>query len=234
MTGNQPVETEDQVLLAFLAAQRDSVLSIVEGLDEEAWHRSVVPSGWTPAGLVEHLSGAELHWFQGVVAGSDTELPGNEDLPPYDPEAAFVSDLPSAEIIAEYRDLCAHSDAAVGAATRQARRPADGRTAERALGRAAHDRGDRATCRSPGHRQGADRRPDRARASLKPRRFPARHRTCSRSGSDGSWSAPSSSIGADPWRVDVGSRLAKPSRSDATAGSGLDAAAGSGTMVRRG
>ena len=40
-----------------------------------------VPSGWTPAGMVEHLSGAELHWFQGVVAGSDTELPGNEDLP---------------------------------------------------------------------------------------------------------------------------------------------------------
>jgi len=55
MTGNQPVETKDQALLAFLVAQRDSVLSIVAGLDEEAWHRSVVPSGWTPAGLVEHL-----------------------------------------------------------------------------------------------------------------------------------------------------------------------------------
>ena len=68
ITGNQPEETEDRVLLAFLAAQRDVVLSIVAGLDEEAWPRSVVPSGWTPAGLVEHLSGAELHWFQGVVA----------------------------------------------------------------------------------------------------------------------------------------------------------------------
>jgi len=112
MTGNQhedPQEQEDQVLLAFLAAQRDSVLSIVEGLDEEAWHRSVVPSGWTPAGLVEHLGGAEWHWFEGVVTG--TELPANEDLPPYDPEAAFVSDLSSAEIIAEYRDQCARSDA---------------------------------------------------------------------------------------------------------------------------
>jgi hypothetical protein len=49
-------------------AERDSVLSIVAGLDEGAWHRSVVPSGWTPAGLVEHLGGAEWHWFQGVVA----------------------------------------------------------------------------------------------------------------------------------------------------------------------
>ena len=73
MTGNRSEDAEDQALLAFLAAQRDAVLSIVAGLDEEAWHRSVVPSGWTPAGLVEHLGGAEWHWFQGVVAGKDPE-----------------------------------------------------------------------------------------------------------------------------------------------------------------
>jgi hypothetical protein len=56
---------QDQALLDFLAAQRAAVLSIVAGLDEGAWHRSAVPSGWTPAGLVEHLGGAEWHWFQG-------------------------------------------------------------------------------------------------------------------------------------------------------------------------
>src|SRR5271169_313330 len=98
---------EDQMLLDFLAAQRAAALDIVAGLDEEAWHRSVVPSGWTPAGLVEHLGGAEWHWFQGVVAGKSPEpAPGYEDLPPYDPKAAFVSDLPSAEIIRFYRDQC--------------------------------------------------------------------------------------------------------------------------------
>jgi hypothetical protein len=111
MTGNQPERPEDQVLLAFLDAQRDSVLSIVAGLDEAAWHRSVVPSGWTPAGLVEHLGGAEWHWFQQVVTGSAAEPAGAEDLPPYDPAAAFVSDQTSAEVIAEYRDVCARSDA---------------------------------------------------------------------------------------------------------------------------
>ena len=112
MTSNQPEDPEDQALLAFLAAQRDAVLSIVAGLDEEAWHRPVVPSGWTPAGLVEHLGGAEWHWFQGVVTGKVPEpQPGDEDLPPYDPTAAFVSDLPSAEIIGFYRDQCARSDA---------------------------------------------------------------------------------------------------------------------------
>jgi len=111
MTGNRVDDTQDQALLAFLAAQRDAVLSIVAGLDEEAWHRSVVPSGWTPAGLVEHLGGAEWHWFQGVVAGVTPEPPGDEDLPPYDPKAAFVCDEPVAEIIAFYRDQCARSDA---------------------------------------------------------------------------------------------------------------------------
>jgi hypothetical protein len=58
VTGNQSEATEDQALLDFLAAQREAVLSIVAGLDEEAWHRPVVPSGWTPAGLIEHLGGA--------------------------------------------------------------------------------------------------------------------------------------------------------------------------------
>jgi Protein of unknown function (DUF664) len=112
MTTNQPEDKDDQALLDFLHAQRNVVLSIVEGLDEEAWHRSVVPSGWTPAGLVEHLGGAEWHWFQGVVAGKHPEpAPGDEDLPPYDPMAAFVSNEPSAEIIDFYRAQCASSDA---------------------------------------------------------------------------------------------------------------------------
>jgi Protein of unknown function (DUF664) len=111
MTGNQTEDPADQALLDFLDAQRDAVLSIVAGLDEAAWHRPVVPSGWTPAGLVEHLGGAEWHWFQGVVTGAVPEPPPGEDPPAYDPKAAFVSDEPSAEIIRFYRDQCARSDA---------------------------------------------------------------------------------------------------------------------------
>jgi hypothetical protein len=122
MTVHQPVPAEDQVLLNFLAAQRQIVLGIVEGLDEEAWHRSVVPSGWTPAGLVEHLSGVELHWFQQVVADAAiTPPPGDVDMPPYDPMAAFVTDWSSADIIAEYRDLCARSDAVLAVTPLSAR-----------------------------------------------------------------------------------------------------------------
>ena len=112
MAGSRSDDAGDRTVLDFLAAQREAVLSIVEGLDEQAWHRSVVPSGWTPAGLVEHLGGAEWHWFQGVVSGKVPEPePGDEDRPPYDPMAAFVTDEPSAEIVAFYRDQCASSDA---------------------------------------------------------------------------------------------------------------------------
>jgi hypothetical protein len=121
VTGRPSENPEDQELLDFLAAQRAAVLSIVAGLDEEAWHRSVVPSGWTPAGLVEHLGGAEWHWFQGVVAGKKPEPPPGEELTPYDPTAAFVTDEPSAKIIAFYRDQCAESDAVLAVTPLSAR-----------------------------------------------------------------------------------------------------------------
>ena len=121
------LDEEKRALLHFLDYQRASVLSIVEGLGEEAWHTPVVPSGWTPAGLVQHLGDAERHWFQWVVTGSAVDLPWDQGRPPYDPAAAFTCDRPSAEVIGYYREQCERSDAVlarhayVGAAARPAR-----------------------------------------------------------------------------------------------------------------
>ena len=106
-----PHEPDDLALLAFLDAQRQAVLSIVAGLDEQAWQRPAVPSGWTPAGMIEHLGDAERHWFQGVAIDSRPRLPWDEGKPPNDPDAAFTCDRPSADVIAYYRDQCARSDA---------------------------------------------------------------------------------------------------------------------------
>jgi Protein of unknown function (DUF664) len=103
------VDDERAALLHFLEYQRASVRSIVEGLSEESWHTSVVPSGWTPAGFVEHLGGAEYHWFQGVVAGLEPE-PRPDDVP-YDPNSVFISDLSSTEILRNYLEECQRSDA---------------------------------------------------------------------------------------------------------------------------
>jgi hypothetical protein len=103
-------DDEKAALLEFLETQRASVRSIVSGLSEEDWHRSVVPSGWTPAGFVEHLGGAEYHWFQSVISGVEFVAPDDEDFEPYDPNAAFTSDLPSAEILRNYQEECDRSD----------------------------------------------------------------------------------------------------------------------------
>jgi hypothetical protein len=105
------LDEERRALLHFLEYQRSSVLSIVDGLDEEAWHTPVVPSGWTPAGLVQHLGDAERHWFQYVVTGSEVDLPWDDGRPAYDPDAAFTCDRPAADVIAYYREQCQRSDA---------------------------------------------------------------------------------------------------------------------------
>lgn len=104
----------DEMLRTFLRAQRDAVLAIVDGLGEDAWHRTVVPTGWTPAGMVEHLGGAEWHWFQGVVAGRQPELSAEEpeERTPYDPmTVVFSSDASAAEVTAFYREQCRESEA---------------------------------------------------------------------------------------------------------------------------
>jgi uncharacterized damage-inducible protein DinB len=106
-------DDESRMLLSFLQRQRDAVLKIVEGLPEEDWQRPVVPSGWTVAGMLAHIGGAEYHWFQRVTAGRVAEpAPDGEEEEEggYDPNAAFTCDYPSAEIIASYRQVCGMSD----------------------------------------------------------------------------------------------------------------------------
>jgi Protein of unknown function (DUF664) len=46
------------------------VLGVLDGLDDEALRRPVLPSGWSCLGLVRHLTiDDERSWFRGVVAG---------------------------------------------------------------------------------------------------------------------------------------------------------------------
>jgi hypothetical protein len=121
--GNLPdVDNGEKVALRwFLQAQRDSVLAIVEGLDDTALTTTVLPSGWTPLGLIEHLGHAERHWFQEVAMGSAVSLPWSGNDPPLttlrSPQAVF----------AFYREQCARSDAllAGGRLDDAAQRPDD-------------------------------------------------------------------------------------------------------------
>ena len=107
--------TERADLTAFLAAQRQAVLAIIDGLGEAELRRAVLPSGWTPLGLIEHLGHAERFWFQYVLTGELSELPWPE--PGTDGEdAPFSSEHQVDAVLAFYRDQCARSDAALAAA----------------------------------------------------------------------------------------------------------------------
>ena len=101
---------EKAALRHFLDAQRASVLAIVDGLDEEALTTAVLPSGWTPLGLVEHLGHAERHWFQEVLTGSAAPLPWVDERTP------LRTSRPPSEVFAFYRDQCDRSNAALAAA----------------------------------------------------------------------------------------------------------------------
>ena len=92
-----PVDPEVAGLMHFLDAQRASVLAIVDGLDEESLRATILPSGWSPLGLIEHLGDAERFWFQGVATGKPTER--------------LIADSPTAVVLTYYRDQCARSNA---------------------------------------------------------------------------------------------------------------------------
>ncbi len=113
-------DDESRTLLGFLRYQRESVLKVVGGLPEDVWQTPVVPSSWTVAGMLWHLSGVELHWLQHVITGVIAEPPadaeaGDEVEAAYDPEAVFTCDWAGADLIANYRNECGRSDEVLAA-----------------------------------------------------------------------------------------------------------------------
>jgi hypothetical protein len=105
---SDPGISERDRLHHFLDQQRNAVLTIIEGLDEAQLHTPVLPSGWTPIGLIRHLAGAEALWFQRVALGTQPQVSWDDgiDDPPYDPEAPFTTEHSSAVVIVQYRRQC--------------------------------------------------------------------------------------------------------------------------------
>ena len=64
-TSNQATD-----LMDYLTEQRKHVLGILENLPEQAMRRPVLPTGWSCAGLVQHLAlDVERFWFRQVMTG---------------------------------------------------------------------------------------------------------------------------------------------------------------------
>ncbi len=100
---------ERVALLACLEAQRSSVLAVVAALDETSWRTAVVPSGWTPLGLVEHLGHAERFWAQTVLTGRTAPLPwpAGEDSTV---GPGFSSTHRTCDVVAFYQDQSTRTD----------------------------------------------------------------------------------------------------------------------------
>ena len=112
MTPADPTTAEAELLLGHLRAQRRHVLGILEGLDEEALRRPVLPSGWSCLALVRHLAmDDERFWFRGVVAGQQEV----RDEVAAESESAWVlrpDDTPES-VFALYREEGERTDAIV-------------------------------------------------------------------------------------------------------------------------
>lgn len=101
--------TEADRLLTTLQAQRDHILEDLEGLSEDDLNRSVLPTGWTALGLVQHLTyDVEQWWFRRVMAGESVE-------PAIGTGSAWdvAPGTPSSAVLDRYRVECARSDAVV-------------------------------------------------------------------------------------------------------------------------
>jgi hypothetical protein len=100
-------------LIDTLTSQRRHVLGVVAGLTDADLRRPALPSGWTCAGLINHLAlDVELFWFRAVIDGQPdaiAELDLIADAWQVDPG------VPAEKILANYRKQVELADAVLAA-----------------------------------------------------------------------------------------------------------------------
>ncbi len=98
---------DTELLIAHLGAQRRHVLGILEGLDDDALRRPVLPSGWSPLTMVSHLTlDDERFWFAGVV-GADSDVVASVLA---DDGWSVPDDVPVRDVLEAYRVQARRSD----------------------------------------------------------------------------------------------------------------------------
>jgi uncharacterized damage-inducible protein DinB len=90
-------------LLNALGLSREYLIESLDGLDDDALRRPILPSGWTCLGLINHLAlDVERFWFQAVVGGRRDAI---SDVLATSSDNAWVvgEDVPVASILESYR-----------------------------------------------------------------------------------------------------------------------------------
>jgi uncharacterized damage-inducible protein DinB len=70
-----PVPSRAEVFLGYLDFFRSRLVSKLEGLPSGELRRSRLPSGWTPLGLLKHLTFVEMRWLEWGFEGRDVPDP---------------------------------------------------------------------------------------------------------------------------------------------------------------
>jgi uncharacterized damage-inducible protein DinB len=102
---------ERGALTQHLAYQRATLLSKVDGLDDESLRREMTASGLSLLGLVRHLTVTEHGWFLSIYGGEPDPYDVGDDTA----EFRVGADEPTDQVLALYRDTCERADAVVAA-----------------------------------------------------------------------------------------------------------------------
>ena len=100
---------EKESLRASLDRHRDVVLWKIEGLDDEALRRPLMPSGSSLLGLVKHLGAVEYGWFCETFDRPTEPLPFDPEDP--DADLRVRPDETTESVVAFYQRARAAADA---------------------------------------------------------------------------------------------------------------------------
>ena len=78
------LEDPTEVLLQQLSYYRATVLAKLDGLSPDQLSSSIVPSGWSPLGLLKHLVFVERRWMQWGFEADQVSDPWGD----HDPDSA--------------------------------------------------------------------------------------------------------------------------------------------------
>jgi uncharacterized damage-inducible protein DinB len=95
------IGSERDVLLYYLNKNRDAVVRTSEGLTDAQQRAPGVGSGTNLLGIIQHLTGVEVHWLQRVFLGADVDTEDSMEVP---------VDATRDEVVAAYKAACTESD----------------------------------------------------------------------------------------------------------------------------
>lgn len=113
---NSRVDVEREALLAFLAQQREFLLTTVRGLDDTRLQERPTASGLNLIGIVKHVAGTERGWIQFVEEGSpEVDYESQDTYDHHESTFRLIGDETVEGVLARYSETAEATEAYVRA-----------------------------------------------------------------------------------------------------------------------